>query len=191
VEFRGQVIAPPGLFNSAIYVAEPARTLDGVSLPVAGLGVQVYLQAGEFIPLQEGDWVLVRGTLRSFRGELEVALDEPGRCWPVGPGTPLLPLPVQVGEIGESLEGRLVTLRGVITGWQGDSLYLGDPADAGVPSVRVTVRSSLGWKRPYVQRGELFEVTGIVSQFAREAPWNGGYRVLVRYPSDLVKLEPQ
>jgi hypothetical protein len=28
-----------------------------------------------------------------------------------------------------------------------------------------------------------------VSQFARESPWNGGYRVLVRYKTDLVKVK--
>ncbi|MCC6169787.1 MAG: lamin tail domain-containing protein [Caldilineaceae bacterium] len=189
VEFRAQVVVPPGLFNNAVYVAEAARTLDGVTLPIAGLGIQVYLQGGEFMPLNEGDWVLVRGVLKSFRGELELRLDEPGRLWPIGPGTPLLPLPVQAGEIGESLEGRLVSLRGVVTGWQGDSIYLGDPADPGVPAVRVTVRSSLGWRRPYVQLGEQFEVVGIVSQFAQKAPWNGGYRILVRYESDLVRVK--
>jgi hypothetical protein len=190
VEFRAQVVVPPGLFNNSIYVAEPARTLDEVTLPLAGLGVHVYLQGGQFLPLQEGEWVLVRGVLDSFRGELEVQVTEPGQVWPVGPGTPLLPLPVQAGEIGESLEGRLVTFTGVVAGWQGDSLYLADPAAPDAPAVRVTVRSSLGWKRPYVQKGEVFQVTGVVSQFAREAPWNGGYRVLVRYERDLVRLNP-
>ena len=53
--------------------------------------------------------------------------------------------------------------------------------------VRVTVRSSLPWKRPYVKKGQLWQVTGIVSQFAKEAPWNGGYRVLPRYETDLVR----
>lgn len=189
VEFRAQVVVPPGLFNNVVYVAEAARTLDNVTLPIAGLGIQVYLQSGTFMPLQEGDWVLVRGVLKSFRGEMEVQVDEPGRVWPIGPGTPLLPLPVTVGEIGESLEGRLVHFSGVVTHWQGDSIYLGDPADPSVEPVRVTVRSSLDWKRPYVQKGERYEVTGIVSQFAQKAPWNGGYRVLVRYPSDLVRIE--
>jgi len=56
-------------------------------------------------------------------------------------------------------------------------------------SIRVTVRSSLGWKRPYVQKGEQFQVTGIISQFGTASPWNDGYRVLVRFERDLVKLE--
>ena len=40
---------------------------------------------------------------------------------------------------------------------------------------------------PYVHEGDRFTATGVVSQFAREDPWNGGYRVLVRWQSDLVK----
>ena len=189
VEFRAQVITPPELFNSAVYVAEPADSFSGV----AGLGVQVYLRSGEFMPMAEGDWVLVRGQVESFRGEMEVAVDQPDRVWRYAEGVPLLPLPVRVCDIGESLESRLVTFEGVVTGWQGDSIYLCDPGapEACTPEaeVRVTVRSSLGWKRPYVNKGERWRVTGLVSQFAREHPWNGGYRVLVRYKGDLVRVE--
>ena len=39
-----------------------------------------------------------------------------------------------------------------------------------------------------VKVGEVWQVTGIVSQFATAAPWNDGYRILVRYPSDLVRV---
>ena len=184
VEFRAQVVTPPELFNSAVYVAEPADASAGV----AGLGVQVYLRSGVFMPMDEGDWVLVRGRLDSFRGELEVSVDQPDQVWRYAEGAPLLPLPVRACDIGESLEGRLVTFEGVVTGWQGDSIYLCDPA-APETAVRVTVRSSLDWKRPYVNKGERWRVTGIVSQFAREHPWNGGYRVLVRYKGDLVRVD--
>jgi hypothetical protein len=190
VEFRAQVVTPPGLFNAAIYVAEPALLFDGVPTGLAGLGIQVYLNRGDFPPLQEGDWVLVRGQTRSFRGEMEVTLDAPEQVWRIEAGTPLQPLPVQLVEIGESLEGRLVTFIGVISGWQGDSLYLIDPqAGPDAAPVRVTVRSSLDWKRPYVQKGQVYQVVGVVSQFARAHPWNGGYRILVRYKTDLVRVD--
>jgi hypothetical protein len=188
-EFRGQVVVPPGLFPSAIYVADAALDANGAPMPTAGLGIQVYLRAGDFIPMQEGDWVLVRGgTVKSFRGEMEIQIEEPGQAWPFAPGTPLTPLPVTVSAIGESLEGRLVSFTGLITGWQGDSIYLGDPANPEAAPVRVTVRNSLDWRRPYVQKGEQFQVTGIVGQFGTAAPWNDGYRVLVRYESDLVRV---
>jgi DNA/RNA endonuclease YhcR with UshA esterase domain len=52
----------------------------------------------------------------------------------------------------------------------------------------VIIRKTLGWTPPVITRGEIWEVTGIVSQFAYESPWNGGYRVLVRVPEDLVRL---
>ncbi|MBP8293756.1 MAG: lamin tail domain-containing protein, partial [Caldilineaceae bacterium] len=182
VEFFAVVTAPPGLFNGTIYVADPAG--DGAT---AGIGVNVYLRRGEFPPLVEGDQVRVRGRFDSFRGEMELVLDSAEQIWPITKTPPLQPLPVTVAGIGEALEGRLVTFSGAVSGWQGDSILLVDPAQPDIPAVRVTVRSSLPWKRPYVQKGQWWQVTGIVSQFALEHPWNGGYRVLVRYKSDLMQ----
>jgi hypothetical protein len=184
VEFRAQVVAPPGLFNSAIYVAEPAA--DGASA-TAGLGMQVYLSTGEYQEMTEGDWVLVRGRIHSFRGELELLCEKPDNVWRFDAGQRLEPLPIKAYEVNESLEGRLVTFTGAVTKWQGDSFYLCDPEQPDIET-RVTVRSSLDWRRPYVNIGELWSVTGIVSQFAKEHPWNGGYRVLVRYENDLARL---
>jgi len=189
-EFRAQVVVPPGLYPSAIYVADAALDANGAPLPTAGLGVQVYLRGGDFIEMKEGDWILVRGgVVKSFRGEMEIQIEEPGQAWPFEAGRPLAPLPITISDIGELLEGRLVTFTGTVTRWQGDSLYLGDPAHPDTESIRVTVRSSLGWKRPYVQKGEQFQVTGIISQFGTASPWNDGYRVLVRFEQDLVKVE--
>ena len=184
VEFQGVVTVPPGLFNASMYVADPAE--NGVT---SGLGVRVYLRRGQLPALEEGDWVLVQGVTKSFRGEMEIRLDDPSQVWRIEGGDPLAPLPVTIAQIGESLEGRLVTFSGVVSGWQGDSLYLADPDQPDVDPVRVTVRSSLGWRRPYVEKGERFIVTGVVGQFAKEKPWNGGYRVLVRYEADLTKIE--
>ena len=130
----------------------------------------------------------MKGRTHSFRGEFEVLLDSPEQIWRLDAGTPLAPLRVTPAAIGETLEGRLVTFDGVVVKWQGDSIYLADPAQPEAEPVRVTVRSSLDWKRPYVNQGERFRVVGIVSQFAREAPWNGGYRVLVRFVEDLQPL---
>jgi hypothetical protein len=181
VEFEAIVTVPPGLFNGSMYVADPAA--DGAT---GGLGIRVYLRSGELPPLAEGDRVRIRGRTTSFRGEMEVSLDSPAQAWRVEGGPPLQPLSITPAEVGESLEGRLVTFEGIVTGYQGDSIYLGDPGDSEAEPVRVTVRSSLDWRRPYVNEGERFTVVGIVSQFASEKPWNGGYRVLVRYPEDLL-----
>ncbi len=187
VEFRAVVTAPPGLFNATIYVADPVP--DHATGPLAGIGINVYLRNGEFPLLAEGDRVIVRGLLRSFRGEIELQLAAPDQIGFLSTGALLQPLPVAISEIGESIEGRLVTFTGSVSGWQGDSILLLDSAQPNVEPVRVTVRSSLPWQRPYVLSGQRWQVTGIVSQFARASPWNGGYRVLVRYKEDLVKLK--
>jgi hypothetical protein len=185
VEFYAIVTAPPGLFNATIYVADPAP--DPVNGPYAGIGINVYSRQAFYPALQEGDRVRVRGVLKSFRGEMELQLRDAAAIQRVGAGTPLVPLPVNATQVGEALEGRLVIFSGIVSGWQGDSIFLDDPNDPTAPAVRVTVRSSTGWRRPYVNRGERWQVTGIVSQFASAAPWNDGYRVLVRYQNDLVK----
>jgi hypothetical protein len=166
-----------------LYIAD--QTADGVT---AGIGVAVYLRQGEFPPLAEGDLVHLRGSWNSYRGEMELELAGPEGIWKLGSRTPLQPLALPPHEVCESVEGRLVTLRGVVTGWQGDSIFLADPAQPDAAPVRITVRSSLPFKRPYVNRGEIWQVTGVVSQFARKSPWNDGYRLLVRYPQDLVCL---
>jgi hypothetical protein len=159
---------------------------------LGGIGIQVYLRNGLYPPLNEGDRVWVSGLTKSFRGEMEVFLEDREQIWRLSEGYRLAPVPVTIGDINESLEGRLVTFSGVVTGWQGDSIYLGDPEindleQRKAEAVRVTVRSSLDWKRPYVKKGERYVVTGVVGQFAKEAPWNDGYRVLVRYPEDLIR----
>ena len=184
--FRAVVVAPPGLYNASIYVADAAPTTDG---PYAGIGINIFLRKGEFPTLQEGDQILVRGVLKSFRGEMELQLNGPDQIWRINAGAPLQPLAVTVPEIGEALEGRLVTFTGVVSGWQGDSIFTHDPAYPEAEPVRVTVRSSLGWKRPYVKQGQSFRVIGVVSQLAAHAPWNGGYRVMVRFREDLRKLK--
>jgi DNA/RNA endonuclease YhcR with UshA esterase domain len=183
-EFQGVVTAPPNLFNGTVYIADMAA--DGVT---AGIGVNVYLRRGDFPELKEGDRVLVRGRFDSFRGEMELVLDSAEQIWKLGEGTALQPLALAPAAIGESVEGRLVTVRGVVAGYQGDSILLRDPDQPDAEPARITVRSSLGWKRPYVVEGEIWQATGLVSQFARAAPWNGNYRILVRYKEDLVRME--
>jgi hypothetical protein len=133
VEFRAVVVAPPGLFNNSIYVADV--TGGGVT---AGIGVNVYLRRGDYPPLAAGDLVLVRGRLDSFRGETELILDTPDQIWRIAGGATPQPLAVTPVAVGEALEGRLVTLKGVVTSWQGDSIFLGDPDD---PERRTSARS--------------------------------------------------
>lgn len=185
VEFDAIVTVPPGLFGRTIYVADPADSTQG---PIAGSGIHLYLAQGEYPPLQEGDRIRVGGVLSSYRGELELYVREPSQIIYLGSGPSLRPLATTAAAIGEPLEGRLVTFQGIVTGWQEDSIYLADPAQPTLPAVRVVIRDTVGWRRPYVNKGDLWAVTGVVSQLAWESPWNGSYRVNPRYEQDLVRI---
>lgn len=185
VEFDAIVTVPPGLFGRTIYVADPA---EPPYEQFAGSGIHLYLAQGEYPPLQEGDRIRVGGVLSSYRGELELYVREPSQILYLGGGAPLRPITTTVSAIGEPLEGRLVTFQGIVTGWQEDSIYLADPARPNLPAVRVAIRDTVGWQRPYVNKGDLWSVTGVVSQLAWEAPWNGSYRVNPRYEDDLVRI---
>ena len=167
------VVAPPGLYGSSIYVAD--ITGDGVTAASASTSTcgaastrrwgrrrRAAARAPRLLPRRDG-----------------LVLDTAEQIWRIEGGAPLQPLPVRVRDIGEALEGRLVTFRGVVSGWQGtaSTSWTRRPAGrAGAPPCAARSR-----KRPYVHEGDRFTVTGVVSQFAREDPWNGGYRVLVRW----------
>ncbi len=168
---RGQVTVPPGLVGKAVFYLQAGRA-----------GLLVELAGTEPYPsLVPGDRVQVAGRLRSVRGELRLRVSTPADLQWAGPG-PILPAArLRTGAVGETWEGTLVSLRGVIVRLQGSSLWLDD----GSGVARITVPAAAGFKRPRMQRGEFWAVTGIVSQYGLRAPFNDGYRVLVREASDL------
>jgi hypothetical protein len=50
---------------------------------------------------------------------------------------------------------------------------------------RVYSRESVGFRRPWVEVGEVWSVVGIVSQYVRSRPYVAGYRLLPRREADL------
>jgi len=48
----------------------------------------------------------------------------------------------------------------------------------------VQMRSGIGFQRPKVAKGQWLTVVGIVSQWGVRQPYEGGYRLLPRYPRD-------
>jgi hypothetical protein len=55
--------------------------------------------------------------------------------------------------------------------------------DDGSGPARVYFPESLPWRRPYVQIGEVWLATGVVSQHAA-APYTDGYELLPRFVAD-------
>ncbi|MCS7222482.1 MAG: lamin tail domain-containing protein, partial [Anaerolineae bacterium] len=172
VRVRGQVTVPPEVFGRSIYIQDPSG------------GIQVYMGRGEWPTLREGDWVEVRGRLADFYGEREVRISSPSQVQVIGPGLPLAPILLRSDELGEPYEGMLVMIVGQVSGFGRRELRLSDHYG----EVRVYIREAVGWRRPWVERGDWWSAIGVVSQYAIERPYVGGYRLLPRYRDDLASL---
>ncbi|MEA3337558.1 MAG: lamin tail domain-containing protein, partial [Chloroflexota bacterium] len=145
-------------------------------------GLRVYLRSAEWPPLSEGQWVRVNGRLKLYKGEQQISLTRIDDIKTMHPGAPPEPHLVASGEIGEANEGRLVQLTAPISGfWGRTTLYLDD----GSGEAKITIREGTGIERPYVTVGDLWTVVGVVSQWDDQPPYDAGYRILPRRPSDL------
>ncbi len=165
VTLEGQVTVLPNVFDDKnIYIQD------------ASGGMLVYLRSGEWPPLSEGQWVRVNGRLDTYYGEREISLVRIDDIKTLQPAAPPPPLPIRTGEVNETNEGRLVQISGAITGyWKESTLYLDD----GSGEARITIKTSTGIRRPYVNIGEVWTVVGVVSQS------ESGYRLLPRRAEDL------
>jgi hypothetical protein len=94
-----------------------------------------------------------------------------------------LPDPVYVptGQVGEAHEGRLIWIAGAVVKFEPSALT----PDDGTGPARVFFPAELPWCRPYVEIGEFWAAQGVVGQYAFEAPWEGGYRVIPRFKTDV------
>ncbi len=165
------------------WVTVPPAVLGDEVLCIQDLtgGMMVYLKGGGFSPLAEGDWVEILGQTRDYHGEREIKADGPGYVWLLNGGRKVLsPVLIETGQIDEEHEGLLVQVTGRAVGYGRKSLYLDD----GSGQARVYFRAA-GLKRPWVEEGDTFTVVGVVSQYAEEKPYQGGYRLLPRYESDV------
>ncbi len=169
VILEGRVTVPPPLFGRSIYIQDHTG------------GILVYLSKEEYPPLVEGDWLRVRGRLTDYHGEWEVRVSRPTDLWRTGAGEPVQPRLIRSGEVDEAHEGLLVQVFAPAVRFSGQSFYLDD----GSGEARVYVKASTGFRRPYIHLGEFWSVVGVVSQYVRSAPYEGGYRLLPRYETDL------
>jgi len=168
VTVEGQVTASPGIFAEKSFYIQDSTA-----------GTLVYLREGDVQPtvasLSEGDRVRVTGQLWDYYDEREIRVAGPGDIQRVGAGEPLEPTMIKTGEVDEAHEGLLAQIVGEITGWERSALYLDD----GSGEARIYVKAATGIERPWVERGEIYSVVGIVSQYQEE------HELLPRYQSDI------
>jgi DNA/RNA endonuclease YhcR with UshA esterase domain len=169
----GQLTVPPGVLEGGtIYIQ------DGES------GIKVYCKDAAYSSLAEGDWVQVEGRLTDFHGEREITITSAEKVQQLSSGPQLVPMEMATGELAELWEGRLVAVAGRVTGWDWDAVYLND----GSGDLAVYFGRSLLVEKPWVEKGELYLVVGVASQYASARPYQGGYRILPRYARDVTTV---
>jgi DNA/RNA endonuclease YhcR with UshA esterase domain len=164
VTVEGQVTAPPGIFDGKSFYIQDSTA-----------GTLVYLREGDCPVLFEGDRVRVTGQLWDYYGEQGISVAGVGDIQRLGEGEPLKPILIKTGEVDDAHEGLLAQIVGAITGWEKSALYLDD----GSGEAKIYIKEATGIERPWVEKGEIYSVVGIVSQYQDE------HELLPRYQSDI------
>ena len=176
VTLEGQVTVLPDIFDDQqIYIQDATG------------GMLVYLRSGEWPPLSEGQWIRVNGWLGTLDGEKEIKLSRIDDIKTLMAAPPPAPVAIRTGDVNEATEGLLAQITGAITGFYGDTTFY---LDDGSGEVRITVKQYTGFRRPYVNNGEIWTVVGVVSQNDDEAPYDSNYRILPRTPEDIYEGRP-
>ena len=120
--------------------------------------------------------------MKALSGCVSITISSPTKVQWLRAGEPPRPVLAATGELGEELEGLLVEVVGRVTRWGWDAVYLDD----GSGQARVYFGRSAVSEKPWVEKGELYLVVGVVSQYASAKPYEGGYRLLPRYARDVI-----
>ncbi|MEK7278346.1 MAG: lamin tail domain-containing protein, partial [Chloroflexota bacterium] len=167
----GKVTGPYPLFGSrVIYVQDES-----------GTGLAVYLGRGTWPPMQAGQSIQAVGYLRTRNGERELYVKNPWLFSLGEVGPPQAPVAMSTGDIGEEAEGTLVAVSGTVVRLESNAFWIDD----GSGPARIFFRSSLGFDRPKLRRGQVWSATGIVGEFTTRVSRATGYRILVRFITDI------
>ena len=171
VNVAGVVTVGPGLLGADELVAIQDSS-GGIFVRPTSLGG---LEIGRSIELV--------GVLASPYGQLEVRQLQELLVGPPGPQA--APLTVKLGDIGEGLEGTLVTVHGTVDSVGTDSGRLALTIGDGRSVLRVFADSLTGLTTSDVKRGSNDLVSGVLGQRASALGRQDGYRLWLRGRSDL------
>jgi hypothetical protein len=176
VKIRGRITVPPGVLSDRIAYLQDQKS-----------GIKIYLPKDHRRWAELGDRWEVVGHVRLYHGELEIRVSQRGDVDHLRSGDPTPPLPIGTGVMVEPYEGMLVMLDGWAVDFERGGGFW---ADDGTGWARVYLDRDTGVTRPWLEVGQPLQVVGVVSQYTDEDPPVDGYRLLPRYPFDLVIQEP-
>lgn len=147
-------------------------------------GIALYLGRGDWPQLQVGQRVTVLGysRLRSS-GRLELYVRN---MFLVGVSEPdgIIVAPRTITQTDETIAGQLVHMQGRVVRLESTAFWI----DAGEGAVRVFFSSTTGMRRPKVRRGEIWVVTGIVTEQTATKTRAAGWQIQPRFIDDAVPL---
>ncbi len=162
VKVQGIVSAPPGVFGEK-------------TIYLSGSGIQVYSYQENLPNFKIGDLVEVIGRISEIGGEKRILLSQADDLKIISHQKEPEPIIVLTGDVGEPIEGYLVTVEGKVTETSGSVFYLDD----GSGEVKIYIKPSTGIKKPSVKKGDWMVVTGQVSRTSTS------YRILPRFQNDV------
>ncbi|MGQ0600935.1 MAG: lamin tail domain-containing protein [Anaerolineales bacterium] len=144
-------------------------------------GIAVYLGRGDWPALLPGQAVTVLGYSRiRSTGRLEIYVRNPYLVSVAPPDGVVIPARA-ITHVDAILAGQLVTLTGVVTRLESTAFWL----DAGAGPVRIFFTSTTGARRPRALRGEMWAVTGIVTELTATTTRAAGWQIQPRFASDV------
>jgi len=172
VTVEGSVTVLPGTLSTQYFYIEDDSS-----------GIQVYLSSKEFPELSLGDIIEVTGELSERAGERRIKINsldyililEKGYKKPE-------PIPLEISEINENNEGKLVKISGEIIETSGDTFVV-KSLDSN-HAIKVVIRETTEIDKPRMRTGDIVEVSGVVSQYKEE------YRILPTEQEDVKIISP-
>jgi len=174
VKVVGRVTAPSGILGARYFYLQDDSA-----------GILIYLPRNHHYNLALGSRVEVIGQVREFQHEHEIVIGSDGHIKTLKESEPPPPLPIHTSALLEPYEGYLVQLHGQVVAFASyNTLWLDD----GTGRAKVYLRASTKIRKPFIERGTIITVVGIVSQHttSRDDPSADDYQLLPRYQNDLI-----
>lgn len=170
-----------------IALTDSAFTDGGGYLTDGTAGIAVLLSDGTFA---RGQMLRVAGTVDDRYSQRTIRTSA-AQIIPLGVGSEPLPTDVDTGSVGETVEGQLVELTGLITS-SATTLSNGVAwdLDDGTGPIRVLIGSATGIDTTGWGRGVGVTLVGVVGQRDSSGSGTAGYRVQPRDATDLIEVEP-
>jgi hypothetical protein len=172
-----------------VITASPGLVGDGYLLAIADASAGIFVRLA---PLPEGlsigRTVAVTGSLSAPYGQIEIR--EITSFVAGAAAADPEPAPAQVADVGERLEGSLVTVVGTVDSVTVDGARLVIALVDGKNELRALADPAAGISKSDVVRGERVALTGVVGQRATGLGRLDGYRLWLRRRADLVAAPP-